>query len=185
MLAERERQPRVDAGVVQRVAGLVHERLVVGEAALRARDQVHDLRRVRRDHAGARVLLRPVLEVEADVRDRCHVEAERASRREADVDRALLRIRRLERRQPAQIVRRARSTARRRARGRAAARTTSRAAGSYASVDASDARRRARARARGARSPSPPRCARPGRARPRARPRGRSRASSSVAAVAR
>ena len=77
MRAERVRQPRVDAGVMERVARLVHERLVVGEAALRARDQVDDLRRVGRDHARARVLLRPVLEVEADVRDRRQVEAER------------------------------------------------------------------------------------------------------------
>ena len=45
--AERPRQPRVAARVVERVARLVEERLVVGEAALRARDQVDDLGRRR------------------------------------------------------------------------------------------------------------------------------------------
>ncbi len=80
----------------------MEERLVVGETALRARDQVDDLGRVGRDHAGARVLLRPVLEVEADVRNRLEVEPQRANRLDADLDRALLRVRRLERRQPPQ-----------------------------------------------------------------------------------
>ena len=45
---------RVAAGVVQRVPGLVQERLVVVQAALRARDQMHDLRRIARDHARTR-----------------------------------------------------------------------------------------------------------------------------------
>ena len=98
---KRERQARIDAGVVERVARLVEERLVVGETTLRARDQVHDLRRVRRDHTGARILLRPVFGVESDVRDRRHVEPECERRRQGDLDGALLRVRRLERREPA------------------------------------------------------------------------------------
>ena len=77
-VAERVRQARVDARVVQRVPCLVQERLVVVEAALGARDQVDDLRRVGRDHAGARRLLRPVVEVEPDVRLGLEVEPERA-----------------------------------------------------------------------------------------------------------
>ena len=101
---ERVRQPRIDACVVQCVAGLVHERLVVGEAALRTRNEMHDLRRVGGDDARARILLRPVLEIEPDVRDRIHVEAERLDARETHVDGALLRVRRLERREAAKIV---------------------------------------------------------------------------------
>ena len=74
--AERDRKRRVDAAVMQRMAGLVQERLVVVQAALRPRDQMDDVRRVARDHAGARRLLRPVVEVELDVRRRRKVEAE-------------------------------------------------------------------------------------------------------------
>jgi hypothetical protein len=102
--AERIWEARIDARVVQRVTGLVHESLVVGKPALRARDQVHDVGRIRCDHARARILLRPVLEVEANVGNRGHIEAERLDGRHAHVDRALLRICRLERRQPAQVV---------------------------------------------------------------------------------
>ena len=40
--AEGVRQRRVDAAVMKRVAGLVQERLVVVQPALRARDQVDD-----------------------------------------------------------------------------------------------------------------------------------------------
>ena len=87
----------IDACVMQRMTRLVEERLVVREASLRARDQVHDVRRIGRDDAGARILLRPVLGVEPDVRDRRHVEPERQRRGQADVDGALLRVRRLER----------------------------------------------------------------------------------------
>ena len=71
-------------GVVERVAGLVQERLVVVQPALRARDQVDDLRRVGRDHAGARRLLRPVVEVELDVRLLLEIEAELRERVHAD-----------------------------------------------------------------------------------------------------
>ena len=76
---EGERQRRVAARVVQGVAGLVEERLVVVEAALGARDEVDDARRVGRDHAGARRLLWPVLEVGADPVLGLEVEAEGAS----------------------------------------------------------------------------------------------------------
>jgi hypothetical protein len=62
---------------VQGVTGLVEERLVVVQSALRTRDEVHDLRRVGRDHARPRRLLRPVVEVEPDVSVRGEVEAER------------------------------------------------------------------------------------------------------------
>jgi hypothetical protein len=82
---------------VQGVAGLVQEGLVVVEAALGPRDQVHDARRIRRDHAGARRLLRPVVEVEADIRVVLEVEAEALDRVHADLDGAFLRVRRLER----------------------------------------------------------------------------------------
>ncbi len=68
--AEGVRQPRADARVVECVPRLVEKRLVVGETSLRARDQVDDLGSVGCDHAGSRALLRPVLEVEADVRNR-------------------------------------------------------------------------------------------------------------------
>ena len=63
---ERVRQLRVAARVVEGVTGLVQERLVVGQATLGARDQMHDARRIGCDHARARVLLRAVVEVEPD-----------------------------------------------------------------------------------------------------------------------
>ncbi len=84
----------------------VEERLVVGEAALRARDEVHDLRGVGGDHAGARALLRPVFEVQADVGDRVDLEPELANRLDAHLDRPVLRVGRLEGRQatePAEV----------------------------------------------------------------------------------
>ena len=102
-VAERVRQRRVAARVVERVPGLVQEGLVVVEAALRARDQVDDLRRVGRDHAGPRRLLRAVVEVELDVRLRLEVEAEPRERVHADLDRLLLRVDALERREPAHV----------------------------------------------------------------------------------
>src|SRR5919204_5044343 len=107
--AERVRQRRVAAGVVERVPRLVEEGLVVVQPTLRPRDQVHDLRRVGGDHAGARRLLRPVVEVEADVRVVGHPEAEPLQGLEADLDRALLRVGRVEWRHAAQeraVVRR-------------------------------------------------------------------------------
>ena len=137
--AERVWQARIDARVVQRVAGLVHERLIVGDAALRARDQVHDVGRIRGDHAGARILLRPVLEIELDVRDRGHVEAERLHARHAHVDRALLRVRRLERRQTAEIVHVRVRRQRVALRDRAACRTSVSRRRPYASVVVSEA----------------------------------------------
>ena len=104
--AERPREARVAARVVERVPGLMEERLIVGEPALRARDQVDDLRRVGRDHASARVLLWPILEVEPAVRDRPEIEAQRANRLDTHLDGAVLGVRRLERReapQPAEV----------------------------------------------------------------------------------
>src|SRR5262249_9307307 len=89
--------------VVQRVAGLVQERLVVVQAALRPRDQVDDARRVARDHARARRLLGTVVEIELDVRLRREIEAELGQRGEAYLGRALLRVGRLERREPAHV----------------------------------------------------------------------------------
>ncbi len=97
---ERERQRRVAAGVVQRVARLVEKRLVVVEPALRPGDQVDEPGWVGRDHACTRRLLRPVLEVGADPLLGLQVEAHRAERREADGHAALLRVRRLERGEP-------------------------------------------------------------------------------------
>ena len=102
--AKRVRQIRVDTGVVQRVTGLVEERLVVVQSALCPRDQVHDARRVGCDHAGARRFLGPVVEVEADVLVRGEVEAERRQRRETDVGRPVLRVRRVERREAAHVA---------------------------------------------------------------------------------
>jgi hypothetical protein len=49
------------------------------------------------DHAGARRLLRPVVQVEADIRVVLEVEAEPLDRVHADLDRALLGVGRLER----------------------------------------------------------------------------------------
>ena len=79
--AERVRELGVEPGVVQRVPGLVQEGLVVVEAALGPRDQVDDRRRVGGDHARARALLRPVVEVEPDalVRGQVEPDARRAS----------------------------------------------------------------------------------------------------------
>ena len=87
---------------MERVTGFVEERLIVGEPALRSCDEVDDLGRIGGDYAGAWTLLRPVLEIEADVRGRLEVEPEGADGLDAHIDRALLRIRRLERRQAAQ-----------------------------------------------------------------------------------
>ena len=100
---EGVRQRRIAAPVMQRVTDLVQERLVVVQASLGARDQMHDGRRVARDHAGPRRLLRPVVEIEPDVRLRGQVEAQRLERLQADLRRALLRVGRLERRQPAHV----------------------------------------------------------------------------------
>jgi hypothetical protein len=90
---------------VERVAGLVQERLVVVEAALGARDQVDDARGIGCDHTGAWRLLRAVVQVEADARHLVQVEPDRRQRGDADLDGALLRVRLLERREPAQIAR--------------------------------------------------------------------------------
>src|SRR4029453_18092185 len=68
-----------------------------------SRDQVHDARRIRRDHAGAWRLLRPVVEIEADVRLVLEVEAEALDRVHADLDGAVLRVRRLERGETPQV----------------------------------------------------------------------------------
>ena len=100
---ERVREARVAARVVERVPRLVEEGLVVVEAALRSGDQVHDLRRVRGDDAGARRLLRAVVEVELDARLVREVEAEVRERVHAHLDGAILRVRALERRQPAHV----------------------------------------------------------------------------------
>ena len=98
---ERERQHGIAARVVERMARLVEKRLVVVDAALRAGDQVHDARRVGGDDAGARRLLRPVLEIGADTGLGGEIEAEVLEGGEADGDAPLLRVHRLERRQPA------------------------------------------------------------------------------------
>src|SRR4029453_16969144 len=68
-----------------------------------SRDQVHDARRIRRDHAGAWRLLRPVVEIEADVRLVLEVEAEGLDRVHADLDGGGLRVRRLERGETPQV----------------------------------------------------------------------------------
>ena len=103
--AEGVRQRCIDAAVMERVAGLVQERLVVVQPALRARDQVDDLRRVTRDHAGARRLLGPVVEIELDVRRSRKIEAELGQRRQRDLGSTILRVGRLERREPAHVRR--------------------------------------------------------------------------------
>src|SRR5262249_5194049 len=64
----------------------------------------HDGRRVGRDDARAGRLLRPVVEVEPDGALGREVEADALQRVEADLDRPLLRVRRLERRQPAHVA---------------------------------------------------------------------------------
>ena len=101
--AERVRERRVAAGIVERMTGLVHERLVIVQATLGAGDQVDDLRRIGGDHACARRLLRSVVEVEADVPIGRDVEPERAQRLQADVGRAVLRVGAVERRQAADV----------------------------------------------------------------------------------
>ena len=91
--SERVRKLGIDVRVVERVPGLVQKRLVVGEPAHGARDQVHDLRRICRDHTGAGSLLRPVVEVELDVRLGGHVEPERTDGGQTDFRRTVLRVR--------------------------------------------------------------------------------------------
>ena len=53
-VSERIGQLRVAARVMECMAGFVQEGLVIVEAALGARDQVHDGRRVRGNHTGPR-----------------------------------------------------------------------------------------------------------------------------------
>src|SRR5439155_6831552 len=101
-LAEGVGQRRVAAGVVERVAGLVQEGLVVVQAALSTRDEVDDRGRVRGDHARARRLLRPVLEVEPDATLLVELEPQPAEGLEADRYRAFLRVGGLERREATQ-----------------------------------------------------------------------------------
>ena len=81
--------------------GLVQERLVVVQAALGARDQMDDVRRIGGDDARARGLLRPVVEVEPDPGRALDVETECCERRDADRDGLLLGVRLVERRQTA------------------------------------------------------------------------------------
>ena len=102
-VAERVRKVGIAAGVVEGVPGLVQERLIVVEAALRSRDQVDDFGRIRGDHARTRRLLRAVVEVEADARLVGEIEAEPGEGLHADLDRALLRVRLLERGEPAHV----------------------------------------------------------------------------------
>ena len=73
------------------------------QASLRPRDQVHDLRGIRRDHTGTRRLLRAVVQIELDVALCCEIEAERGQRLQADLRGTVLRVRRVERRQPAHV----------------------------------------------------------------------------------
>ena len=91
---EGVRQRRVAARVVERVPGLVQERLVVVQPALRPRDQVDDGRRIGGDHARARRLLRTVVEVRLDVRVGREVEADRlqASARQTSVARSFVYV---------------------------------------------------------------------------------------------
>ena len=65
---------------------------------------MHDLRGVRRNHAGTRRLLRTVVEIELDVLVRRQVEAERRERLQAHLGGAVLRVRRVERRQPTDVA---------------------------------------------------------------------------------
>ena len=169
-LAEGVRQPRVDAGVVERMPGLVQERLVVVEAALGARDQMDDVRRIGGDDARARGLLRPVVEVEPDPGRALDVEAQccQRSRRTPGPPAPWCTSGRAEtggagsscgsRSEPP------------RARGREASRTSGRA-GCRRRPRMRGWLRPAHARAPAARFPSRPRCVRPRRARRRARPR--------------
>ncbi len=101
--AEGVRKRRVAASVVERVPGLVQEPLVVVQPALRAGDEMNDPRRVGRDHARARVLLGPVVEIEVDAVVRSQVEAERRERVETDRHAALLRVQVGERREAPQV----------------------------------------------------------------------------------
>ena len=122
-------------------------------------------RRVARDHAGARRLLRAVVEVELDVRVRGQVEADRLQRLEADLGRALLRVRRLERREPAHV---GHVVARRHVGVPRAEQALEPAVAQRHDTRLPSRRSRPRAppRARGARCPSPPRSARPAPAIP-------------------
>ena len=74
--AEGVGQIRIDTRVVESVAGFVEKGLIVVEPTLRAGDEVDHVRRIGRDHARARRLLRPVVEVETDVAVCGEVEAE-------------------------------------------------------------------------------------------------------------
>ena len=100
---ERVRKPWVAPGVVQGVTGLVQERLVVGEAALGAGDQVDDAGRVGGDDARPGVLLRAIVEVEPDALVGGKVEAELRERRQADGHRPLLRVRAGQRGEPSNV----------------------------------------------------------------------------------
>ena len=85
------------------MAGLVQEGLVVVEAALGAGDQMDDGGRVGRDHARARALLRPVVEVEPDALVRGQVEADAGERVQADGHAPILRVEVGEGRHPPQV----------------------------------------------------------------------------------
>src|SRR3954468_4006228 len=63
------------------------------------------LRRVARDHARARRLLRPVVEDELDVRVRVQVETERVARLAAGLRRTVAGVRLLQRREPSHVRR--------------------------------------------------------------------------------
>ena len=101
--AERVRQVRVAARVVERVACLVEKALVVRQPALRPGDEVDDRRRIGWDDTRTRRLLRAVLEVGADVLVAREIEAELGQRREANFCRPLLRVDVAKRRQPAYV----------------------------------------------------------------------------------
>ena len=93
----RDRRQRVgevgvEPRVVECVPRFVQEGLVVVEPALRARDQMHHRGRVGRDHAGARALLRPVIQVELDAAVRGQVEAQGGERLQADGHAAILGV---------------------------------------------------------------------------------------------
>ena len=90
--AEGIRQVRIAARVVQGMPRFMEERLVVVQAALGAGDQVDDRWRIRRDHAGTRVLLGPVVEVELDPRVGGEVESESGQRLETDRHGAFTRV---------------------------------------------------------------------------------------------
>ena len=90
--AEGIRQVRVATRVVQGMPRFVEERLIVVQAALGTGDQVHDRRRIGRDHAGTWVLLGPVVEVELDPRVGGEVESEPGQRLETDRNGAFTRV---------------------------------------------------------------------------------------------